>query len=153
MAVSERIHCPSHYHLFYASLQCILVKWYSVAKLSQISPTKNETFNLGPNWPVGGEIDILEGVHEYTNNQATLHTASGCTLPSGASAQSLAIQGTLIGGSNCAALETGNAGCGVRSTSSNSYGAGFNSVGGGVYASASQAYTDGIYPLNPKFFQ
>lgn len=84
---------------------------------------------------MGGEIDILEGVHDYTNNQATLHTASGCRLPSGATSRSLAIQGNLVGGSNCAALETGNEGCGVRSTSSTTFGAGFNSVNGGVYAS------------------
>jgi hypothetical protein len=35
---------------------------------------------VGDNWPYGGEIDIIEGVHESTQNQATLHTAPGCTL-------------------------------------------------------------------------
>jgi hypothetical protein len=32
---------------------------------------------VGPNWPHGGEIDIFEGVHENTRNQATFHTADG----------------------------------------------------------------------------
>ena len=35
---------------------------------------------IGPNWPNGGEIDIVEGVHDYTYNQATIHTAVGCTI-------------------------------------------------------------------------
>src|SRR5262245_17855364 len=35
----------------------------------------------GPNWPAGGEIDIVEGVNNYTNNQATIHTDPGCSIP------------------------------------------------------------------------
>lgn len=80
----------------------------------------------GPNWPAGGEIDILEGVNDQTNNQATIHTNPGCNLPSGASGQSLSIQGAVIGGTNCAAAETGNAGCGVRSNSATTYGSGWS---------------------------
>ncbi|KAJ3513119.1 hypothetical protein NLJ89_g3130 [Agrocybe chaxingu] len=87
----------------------------------------------GPNWPVGGEIDIVEGVHDYTNNQATIHTDIGCTLAS-TSANALAISGRVIDGTNCAALTTGNQGCGIRASTSNSFGAGFNANGGGVYA-------------------
>ncbi|KAG9122674.1 hypothetical protein FRC07_000855 [Ceratobasidium sp. 392] len=34
-------------------------------------------WTVGPNWPHGGEIDIFEGVHESTKNQATFHTGSG----------------------------------------------------------------------------
>jgi hypothetical protein len=88
----------------------------------------------GPNWPAGGEIDILEGVHDYTNNQATLHTNPGCTLSSTSSA-SLSISGNALGGTDCGAASTGNAGCGIRASSDNSFGAGFNSIGGGIYAS------------------
>ncbi|KDR85293.1 hypothetical protein GALMADRAFT_234074 [Galerina marginata CBS 339.88] len=87
----------------------------------------------GPNWPNGGEIDIVEGVHDYTNNQATVHTAVGCTLAS-SSSNTLAISGNVIGGVDCAALTTGNQGCGIRAATSNSFGAGFNANNGGVYA-------------------
>ncbi|TFK36778.1 endo-1,3(4)-beta-glucanase [Crucibulum laeve] len=87
----------------------------------------------GPNWPAGGEIDIVEGVHDYTNNQATIHTNVGCTIAS-TNKDTLAISGSVIGGTDCAALTTGNQGCGIRASTSNSFGAGFNSNGGGVYA-------------------
>ncbi|KAH8101373.1 concanavalin A-like lectin/glucanase domain-containing protein [Cristinia sonorae] len=83
----------------------------------------------GPNWPNGGEIDILEGVHDYTNNQMTIHTNAGCNLASNSG-----FSGDLVGGTNCAALDTGNQGCGIRSKDANSYGAPFNNIGGGVYA-------------------
>jgi len=87
----------------------------------------------GPDWPHDGEIDIIEGVHDYTNNQATIHTDPGCRLSS-TSSDTLNMTGTVIGGTDCAALTTGNQGCGIRASSSNSFGAGFNANGGGVYA-------------------
>jgi hypothetical protein len=87
----------------------------------------------GPNWPVGGEIDIVEGVHDYSNNQATIHTNPGCSIAS-TDPGKLAISGKLVGGTNCAALQTGNQGCGMRASQSNSFGAAFNNAGGGVYA-------------------
>ncbi|EJD03860.1 uncharacterized protein FOMMEDRAFT_167171 [Fomitiporia mediterranea MF3/22] len=91
-------------------------------------------------WPAfwsngaAGEIDSLEGVNDYTNNQATLHTAPGCTIPSDSTPQSLDVAATVVGGTNCATTETGNTGCGMRADSNTTYGSGFNSVGGGVYA-------------------
>ena len=90
----------------------------------------------GPDWPNNGEIDIVEGVNDNADNQATIHTAHGCTLPSASSA-ALGITGTVVGGTNCAALETSNAGCGMTANQNNTYGVGFNNIGGGVYASAS----------------
>ncbi|KAJ8596521.1 glycoside hydrolase family 16 protein [Rhizopogon salebrosus TDB-379] len=87
----------------------------------------------GPNWPAGGEIDIIEGVNNYTNNQATIHTNPGCSLPSTSSA-TLNMSGTLVASTDCSASDTGNQGCGVRSNLSNSFGSGFNANGGGVYA-------------------
>jgi len=87
----------------------------------------------GPNWPTTGEIDIVEGVGTYTNNQATVHTNVGCTLAS-SNSSTLAISGSVIGGTDCAALTTGNQGCGIRASTNNSFGAGFNSNNGGVYA-------------------
>ncbi|KAL2849183.1 concanavalin A-like lectin/glucanase domain-containing protein [Aspergillus pseudoustus] len=85
---------------------------------------------LGPNWPNGGEIDIIENVNDATSNHMTLHTSDGCSIDSSG------FSGTLLT-SNCYAQAPGqdnNAGCGIQATSSNSYGAGFNSAGGGVYA-------------------
>jgi Glycosyl hydrolases family 16 len=89
----------------------------------------------GPNWPTTGEIDIVEGVNNYTNNQATVHTGTGCDLPT-SNAAALGISGSVVGGTNCAALQTGNEGCGVRASQTNSFGAAFNNAGGGVFASA-----------------
>jgi hypothetical protein len=83
-----------------------------------------------PNWPHNGEIDILEGVNGYVRNQASLHTAVGCTI-----SNDYGSTGTLAASTNCAAEETGNMGCGQVSTQSNSYGKPFNDNGGGVYAS------------------
>jgi hypothetical protein len=89
----------------------------------------------GPNWPQTGEIDIVEGVNDYTNNQATVHTNSGCDLPT-SNVTALGISGSVVGGTNCAALQTGNQGCGIQASQTNSFGAAFNNNGGGVYASA-----------------
>jgi len=47
---------------------------------------------------------------------------------------SQAATGQLVGGTNCAAPETNNQGCGVRILDDTSFGPGFNSNGGGVYA-------------------
>lgn len=93
-----------------------------------------KVISIGPDWPNGGEIDIVEGVNNYTNNQATIHTDVGCTLPS-SSSTTLAISGNVVGGTDCAALTTGNQGCGIRASTNNSFGVGFNANGGGVYAS------------------
>ncbi|KAG8696922.1 hypothetical protein FRC08_006845 [Ceratobasidium sp. 394] len=87
----------------------------------------------GPNWPNNGEIDIVEGVNGYTQNQASLHTRSGCTIPSNyGGTGTLAATGD--NALNCAADETGNQGCGQRSSQANNYGKAFNDNGGGVYA-------------------
>ncbi|KAF9072717.1 glycoside hydrolase family 16 protein [Rhodocollybia butyracea] len=88
----------------------------------------------GPNWPAGGEIDIVEGVNDYTNNQATIHTNPGCSMPT-SNTTALGVTGELVAQTNCAAAETGNQGCGMRSNSNVSFGAAFNNNGGGVYAS------------------
>jgi hypothetical protein len=64
----------------------------------------------GPNWPNGGEIDILEGVNTFTQNQVSLHTGDGCTMPQGGLTQT----GTLTTGGydsyNCASYATSNQG-------------------------------------------
>ncbi|KAJ4475778.1 concanavalin A-like lectin/glucanase domain-containing protein [Lentinula aciculospora] len=83
----------------------------------------------GPNWPDGGEIDIVEGVGDNTNDQATLHTLEGCSLAS-SSSSTLDITGSVITSTDC--VSTGG-GCGIRASSTVSYGAAFNSNGGGVF--------------------
>ena len=89
----------------------------------------------GANWPVTGEIDIVEGVNDYTNNQVTVHANTGCQLPTN-NVTALGISGSIVSGTNCAALQTNNEGCGVRASQTNSFGEPFNRNGGGVYASA-----------------
>ncbi|OAL07286.1 hypothetical protein IQ06DRAFT_9400 [Phaeosphaeriaceae sp. SRC1lsM3a] len=89
-------------------------------------------WTLGPNWPKGGEIDILEGVNEFTNNGMTLHTSPGCHIGSDTSQFS----GSVTTG-NCdvnAKDQLKNAGCSIEHPSTKSYGAGLNQNGGGVYA-------------------
>jgi len=82
------------------------------------------------NWPNAGEIDIVEGVNNVSPNQSTLHTGPGCTIPAnGAVSQ----YGTTVS-TDCNANDNGNAGCGVKSPDTNSYGPTFNADGGGYYA-------------------
>ncbi|KAL4931724.1 glycoside hydrolase family 16 protein [Aspergillus undulatus] len=85
---------------------------------------------LGPDWPNGGEIDIIENVNEETNNHMTLHTSDGCSI------DNTGFSGTLLT-SNCYVQAPGqdnNAGCGISSPDTSSFGAGFNAASGGVYA-------------------
>ncbi|KAL7411204.1 hypothetical protein BDY24DRAFT_397048 [Mrakia frigida] len=78
-------------------------------------------------WPVGGEIDILEGINLAESNQMALHTIAGCTPANDATM----ISGGTIGDQNC--NNTIGAGCTVKQTATNSYGTEFNSAGGGVW--------------------
>ncbi|PFH49583.1 glycoside hydrolase family 16 protein [Amanita thiersii Skay4041] len=85
-------------------------------------------WTVGANWPNQGEIDILEGVNNVGPDQVTLHTSSGCTMPSSRSQT-----GTSLG-NNCDVAVTNNAGCGVKLTDTRSYGTILNSKGGGWFA-------------------
>lgn len=80
----------------------------------------------GLDWPRQGEIDIVEGINLMTNNQMALHTFSGCSATSGTD------QTGTAGTSNC--NSTDGAGCTVSENAQNSFGAGFASAGGGVWA-------------------
>ncbi len=86
---------------------------------------------LGEDWPYNGEIDIIEGVSAQTSNNMAMHTDAGCTITNtGAFSGSLET-------ANCdvnAAGQATNAGCSIRSADDSSFGSGFNSNGGGVYA-------------------
>ncbi|KAH0838482.1 glycoside hydrolase family 16 protein [Lanmaoa asiatica] len=102
----------------------------------------------GPNWPNDGEIDIVEGVNNYTDNQATIHTGVGCSI-STSNSTLLDITGTVVGGTDCSAVQSNNTGCGMRSSITTSFGSGFNSVGGGVYA----MYWDNNVGIKVWYFQ
>ncbi|KAF9239252.1 glycoside hydrolase family 16 protein [Melanogaster broomeanus] len=83
-----------------------------------------------PDWPDGGEVDIVEGVNDVTPNQSTLHTSPNCTIP----ASEINQLGTTVS-TNCDARVNGNAGCGVQFTEDDdSFGPNFNMIGGGWYA-------------------
>lgn len=87
---------------------------------------------VGPNWPNQGEIDIIEGVNDQSNNDMTLHTGPGCSISSGGG-NNAAYTGSLTS-TSCVSGAGNNQGCQIQDTSSNSYGSAFNSNGGGVYA-------------------
>jgi len=85
-------------------------------------------WTVGPNWPNGGEIDIIEGVQNAAGDQTTLHTQAGCGFSSADQSQMTgSVQTTTCGPSSS------NSGCGVV-TAANSFGTSFNSNGGGVFA-------------------
>jgi Glycosyl hydrolases family 16 len=93
---------------------------------------------LGPNWPTGGEIDVIEGVNDATVDQVTLHTGPGCSvLPQNSSSyQGPKYDGTLMT-PDCDVndpKQDKNAGCGIEHGADNPFGAPFNAAGGGVYA-------------------
>lgn len=62
-------------------------------------------WTVGDNWPNNGEIDIVEGVNQNTYNQASLHTADGCTI-----SQDFGGSGQLVAETDCSANLTGNQG-------------------------------------------
>ncbi|KAJ7334248.1 glycoside hydrolase family 16 protein [Mycena albidolilacea] len=88
-------------------------------------------WTVGPNWPNGGEIDIIEGVGDSDSNQMTLHTSGGCSLDTGAASQ---FTGQHTNHPSCASGGADNDGCGVTDLSAHVYGHAFNLLAGGVYA-------------------
>ncbi|EPQ26702.1 uncharacterized protein PFL1_05681 [Pseudozyma flocculosa PF-1] len=86
-------------------------------------------------WPNGGEIDIVEGVHDYSVNTYSIHTARGCTVNATTNTQlgTYALS-NLTMATNCASFDTGNEGCGVRSNRRDDYGKRYNANGGGIHA-------------------
>lgn len=85
-------------------------------------------WSVGPKWPNGGEIDLIEGVNEAATNQITVHTSQGCTM----TPMSVKPQGTPLG-TECASSGSNNAGCAYSDGNTQSYGKGFNEAGGGVF--------------------
>ncbi|KAH7137994.1 concanavalin A-like lectin/glucanase domain-containing protein [Dendryphion nanum] len=101
-------------------------------------------------WPLGGEVDILEGVNDYQHNAVTLHTSPGCIVDNATSSSSsssssstdeLPYTGTMKT-SNCDVAAPGqgkNVGCSIHAAPAGSpdhlptYGSAFNTQGGGIY--------------------
>ncbi|KAI0841828.1 glycoside hydrolase family 16 protein [Hypoxylon sp. FL0890] len=82
----------------------------------------------GANWPVGGELEIIEGANTAQRNLFSAHTAEGCQAPSdGFTGEQ--------GSTDCSPSRE-NIGCNYASPPSDttSYGDPFNAEGGGVYA-------------------
>ncbi|KAK2608952.1 hypothetical protein QQS21_002528 [Conoideocrella luteorostrata] len=102
-------------------------------------------WSYGPNWPFGGEVDIIEGANDQYHNILSAHTAPGCTLSSEpksqawSRSQSQSQSQTQFSGvqrsANCD-VGTDNVGCGYKSPAdeASAYGDGFNAAKGGVYA-------------------
>ena len=95
---------------------------------------------LSGEWPLGGEIDVFEGVNDAAGNVMTLHTSPDCKIQqSSSSPPSTSFKGKLET-SDCdvnAPNQDKNKGCGILHSSAGllqSYGKGMNDVGGGVYA-------------------
>jgi len=84
----------------------------------------------GPDWPYGGEVDILEGVNDQVPNLTSLHTSPNCTMLN----DTFPIQTGQVTALDCDAFANSNQGCGVHVSKAHSYGPDFNAHGGGWYA-------------------
>ncbi|KIM65978.1 glycoside hydrolase family 16 protein, partial [Scleroderma citrinum Foug A] len=89
-------------------------------------------WTVGPNWPYGGEIDIVEGINDQPTNQMTLHSGNNesCTIDTSSPTQ---YTGHTLG-TNCYSTPNADAGCAFSDTDTRSFGFGFNNAGGGVFA-------------------
>lgn len=81
------------------------------------------TFGMESTWPGSGEIDIIEAINGMDNNQIALHTLPGCT-------QGQAPQSGTTTETDCSPKR----GCTVTENKPNSFGPGFATAGGGVFA-------------------
>ncbi|KAG2128597.1 glycoside hydrolase family 16 protein [Suillus clintonianus] len=89
-------------------------------------------WTVGPDWPYGGEIDIVEGINDQTKNQMTLHsgTDNACTIDTDDSDQ---YTGSVLN-TKCYSTETSDSGCSILDASTTSFAYGFNNADGGVFA-------------------
>lgn len=85
-------------------------------------------WSTNENWPVDGEIDIIENVHSNRSNQVAFHTNPGCFLTTPGNFSGIA------GSTTCDASINFNTGCGIVDQSIASFGPTFNEKGGGIYA-------------------
>jgi len=85
-------------------------------------------WTAGLDWPNNGEIDIIEGVNDYTANRMGLHTSNTCIKSPGAKQTGKDDEVAR----DCASSESN--GCGVVDSSTNSWGQNFAAKKGGVWA-------------------
>ena len=83
---------------------------------------------FGPSWPSSGEIDIIKGVNQISNDTITLHTSPGLTVQNTSAFSSSNLTNPDCGRGNS------DGGCPTTTSSTQGYGDGFNAIGGGVYA-------------------
>jgi len=95
----------------------------------------------GPDWPMNGEIDIIEGVNLNTADITTLHTEPGCVI----TALDKSLMNGTVDTNNCSTIFPFN-GCSVTGIP-NSYGTPFNLAGGGVYATQWNATVAGFIKI------
>ncbi|VDC00844.1 unnamed protein product [Peniophora sp. CBMAI 1063] len=104
------------------------VSVYDVLHMPQGCGTWLAIRENGEDLPIGGQVDIIEGINDVAPDATTLHTSANCTMP-----PSRAMTGNITG-LDCDTAVDGNAGCGALITEPNSYGPAFNANGGGWYA-------------------
>jgi len=85
---------------------------------------------VGPNWPTGGEIDIIEGANDIAPNLVTIHTTPGCTMDG----MTNRTQTGRVKANDCNAYVNGNVGCGVNGVTGNDFGPKLNQYNGGYFA-------------------
>ncbi|GAW14380.1 hypothetical protein ANO14919_037820 [Xylariales sp. No.14919] len=85
-------------------------------------------FNNGGDWPIGGEVDVIEGANTAQRNLFSAHTTSGCQAPGTGF--------TGVQGPTDCSITPENVGCNYAAPTSDraTYGDAFNAEGGGVYA-------------------
>lgn len=84
-------------------------------------------------WPIGGEIDIIEGANLNTRVLSTLHTTGNCAM-NPACSDYPNMTGSFPAERDCDGSANGNAGCGIQHPAHGTFGAPLNSQGGGVFA-------------------
>lgn len=92
---------------------------------------------VGPTWPLGGEIDLLENINLATTNKYVLHTGADVVVsnfsdPSIANSTGMNMRGQ-FSSLNCSVAAEGNIGCAVEGQNG-AFGADFNANGGAVIA-------------------
>ncbi|KAF7348526.1 hypothetical protein MVEN_01370100 [Mycena venus] len=106
---------------------------FDIAHMPAVCGTWPAVWFTGANWPYQGEIDVVEGVSLYNQNIYSVHTGSGCTISSSAVSAMSAVTIVKSDGTDCDAT-VDPAGCGFTDHQATTFGPGFNSAGGGVFA-------------------
>ncbi|KAJ7931205.1 glycoside hydrolase family 16 protein [Mycena leptocephala] len=106
---------------------------FDIAHMPAVCGTWPAVWFTGANWPYDGEIDVVEGVSLYDQNIYSVHTGSGCSISDSAVSSMTKVKIVQTDGTNCDA-NANPAGCGFTDQQTSTFGPGFNSAGGGVFA-------------------